>query len=137
MTKAKNEVSLKMKTNPRPPPPSPRVPSLLLKRRIYPVKPKHRHVLTGYWGMLLKENNVWTALEPWFNICSCMLTDVWSLINFKWSRGGHLHHNMTCFVLRVREFVHVTYAWLVSCVRGHARTFPFRLDGKTYKSDLS
>ena len=34
----------------------------------YPIKPKYKHALSGYWGMLWKENDlVWIALEPWLN----------------------------------------------------------------------
>ena len=49
-------------------------PSSLLKRRgIRPVKLKHKHELTGYWGVLWKENYVvWIALERWLNTCPCM-----------------------------------------------------------------
>ena len=38
--------------------------------------------------------------------------------------------------VRTYAWVTGTYTWLISCVRSHVRTFPFRLDYKTSKSDL-
>ena len=44
------------------------------------VKPKHKHLLNGYWVVLWKETYVWTTLEPLPNVCPW---HVWNLINFK------------------------------------------------------
>lgn len=68
-------------------------PSPSLKRTGIPtVKSKHKHVLSSYRGVLWKEICVaWIDLEPWLMYAP----DICSLINFKWAKGSHLHHNMT------------------------------------------
>ena len=63
---------------------------LVKRRRIVPVKAKHKHVLSGCWGVLWKENYImWITLEPLLSACPW---HVWSLINFKWVKRGHPHH---------------------------------------------
>ena len=48
-----------------------------------------------YWGVFWKED---CCVDCPKTVTQCMPLNalvVWSLINFKWASGGHLHHNMT------------------------------------------
>ena len=75
------------------------------------MQPKLKYVISGYLGVLWKENYVvWIVLEPWLIICPWL---VWRLINFKWARESHLHHNMAVFVpmwsrVRILHIGHTT-----------------------------
>ena len=79
----------------------------LLKRSGKPrVKHKHKYELSGYGGMLWKENYVvWIALEPWVNACHCMpLTRVFQIalrggVEFlpKWGGMGNFTREILTF----------------------------------------
>ena len=75
----------------------------LLKRRgIHPVKPKHKHVLISSSLSLrcaLKGRLCYVDYPRTMTQCMPLnALNVW--INFKWTRGGHLHHSVTfVFVL--------------------------------------
>ena len=67
-----------------------------------------------------------------YNIGECTLSEKGKSPSHTWAQGS---------TIRVRG-VHTytwatgTYAWLISCLRSHVSTFPFRLDYKTSKSRL-
>ena len=73
------------------------------EKRDTPSSANHKHVSSGYWVVLWKENDVIEiALEPWLNACPWHM---WSLINFKWASGGKPQHNMTSGFVPMRSRV--------------------------------
>ena len=91
-----------------------------------------------------------TQFEGYFNIASC--NPIWQLTTLSACHALNLfeinffadwlmlisHGSTVCFHgVRTYAWATGTYVWLISCVRSHVHPFPFRLDYKTSKSDLS